>query len=514
MFSGGYDGDFVKPLSDQYTCPICHLAFRQPTLTDCGHQFCEDCVRPLVRNDKIVCPTCRRQLNKSELYPNNMLKREVLSLQVRCSETENGCRWIGELRQQEEHLANCSLMSEICENDCGVTVRRKCMKKHKEELCLRRIVVCTYCPSHIEYCLLSTHLEECDQYPVECINQCGAVVARGEMDVHTSLEGTCTKSYLPCEFEHAGCRFKGKKRQMELHLAHNSVSHLSMVSKSFHSRLEIAENKLMLAAEQQASTDQKLQLSEKKLTAAEGNLRQTEARQIETEQKLTEARRELDRMNSLVAAVRSQSLSTDKGIVMANVAVASEDRIKSGGSEIRLAHKSPSVTTSASYDFESAKSLKSLLHGCTEASYEASGTFYYVWNIKNWHRELINAKRSNLSVSTSFYTSRSGYHFRLEVFPNGCHQYRGSHLSLGVCQEDGENDFTLPRSRRCSMSLSLCCQRGKVRSKTVCHSTAISPHRKGRQFIAADLISHEEMISGSFLVDNEIFIVFQFSILP
>ena len=47
---GGYDADFVSPISPDYLCPICQLAFRDPVQTrDCGHRFCESCLEPILR---------------------------------------------------------------------------------------------------------------------------------------------------------------------------------------------------------------------------------------------------------------------------------------------------------------------------------------------------------------------------------------------------------------------------------------------------------------------------------
>ena len=48
---GGYDADFVSPISPDYLCPICQLAFRDPVQTrDCGHRFCESCLEPILRS--------------------------------------------------------------------------------------------------------------------------------------------------------------------------------------------------------------------------------------------------------------------------------------------------------------------------------------------------------------------------------------------------------------------------------------------------------------------------------
>lgn len=42
---GGYDYEFVPQLAEDFICPICHLAMRDPVQTTiCGHLFCRDCL--------------------------------------------------------------------------------------------------------------------------------------------------------------------------------------------------------------------------------------------------------------------------------------------------------------------------------------------------------------------------------------------------------------------------------------------------------------------------------------
>ena len=44
VFCGGFDADFDTPLSTDFTCCICFLAFREPMQLPCGHQFCKTCL--------------------------------------------------------------------------------------------------------------------------------------------------------------------------------------------------------------------------------------------------------------------------------------------------------------------------------------------------------------------------------------------------------------------------------------------------------------------------------------
>lgn len=50
-FIGGYDVEFVSALPQDYVCPICQLACRDPVqTTECGHRFCESCLEPILRS--------------------------------------------------------------------------------------------------------------------------------------------------------------------------------------------------------------------------------------------------------------------------------------------------------------------------------------------------------------------------------------------------------------------------------------------------------------------------------
>lgn len=47
---GGYNIEFVKalPLNARLTCPICKLVLRSPFQTECGHRYCESCIKNVI----------------------------------------------------------------------------------------------------------------------------------------------------------------------------------------------------------------------------------------------------------------------------------------------------------------------------------------------------------------------------------------------------------------------------------------------------------------------------------
>ena len=57
MATGGAEDD-----TDLYTCQVCleDQTKRIPRLLSCHHSFCQDCIKNLVKEGKVECPTCRK----------------------------------------------------------------------------------------------------------------------------------------------------------------------------------------------------------------------------------------------------------------------------------------------------------------------------------------------------------------------------------------------------------------------------------------------------------------------
>ncbi|XP_020603675.1 TNF receptor-associated factor 6-B-like isoform X2 [Orbicella faveolata] len=104
----GYDEDFVDAVEDEIVCLICHLPFKKPVQTGCGHRFCEECLEEYFRRrvgEPLTCPADWQTLNREDIFPDKATERKVLSLNIRCP--SDGCEWTGELRYKETHLASC-----------------------------------------------------------------------------------------------------------------------------------------------------------------------------------------------------------------------------------------------------------------------------------------------------------------------------------------------------------------------------------------------------------------------
>lgn len=49
-------------------CPVCFDVLNQPSVTLCGHVFCTECIRTVVRTSK-QCPICRRKMTLKGFHP-------------------------------------------------------------------------------------------------------------------------------------------------------------------------------------------------------------------------------------------------------------------------------------------------------------------------------------------------------------------------------------------------------------------------------------------------------------
>lgn len=63
----------VKRLLDEFICSICQDYFTDPVITDCGHNFCRDCINRYWDKCEPVCPECREACSERELVPNAQL---------------------------------------------------------------------------------------------------------------------------------------------------------------------------------------------------------------------------------------------------------------------------------------------------------------------------------------------------------------------------------------------------------------------------------------------------------
>ncbi|XP_047138291.2 TNF receptor-associated factor 5 isoform X1 [Hydra vulgaris] len=206
---GGYDANFLDKFLDDYECPVCKLVFREPIQTQCGHRLCLSCSEEIKKRNGgiLLCPLDKKISNFDRIFRDKAFKRVIMQLHVKCDNYIRNCHWTGELKIINKHLKSCEYQEVKCINkQCSNLLLRKELKDHMETHCLYRFVRCQYCYRKICYIMLQAHFENCNCFPVDCVNQCGLSILRKEMPSH--IANYCAFSLIPCQYFNIGCNFQ------------------------------------------------------------------------------------------------------------------------------------------------------------------------------------------------------------------------------------------------------------------------------------------------------------------
>ena len=101
----GQDYIFVGQLESylkELECPICCGIVNEPQQTSCGHLFCRECYNRLEDDMRwgAKCPVCKQDHNTVQ---DSFNERRVKVLQVRCTNYQYGCQWVGNLGDEMQH---------------------------------------------------------------------------------------------------------------------------------------------------------------------------------------------------------------------------------------------------------------------------------------------------------------------------------------------------------------------------------------------------------------------------
>ena len=116
--------------------------------------------------------------------------RRVRSLRVKCPYTANGCKWIGDLGDVNDHEAvQCEFQPKPCLYCDFTTIQKEKLKKH---------------------------LMTCDKHTFPCPNGCGAAPSRKSLDKHLN---ECPDQLICCKFSILGCHVELPRKEMDRHIA-------------------------------------------------------------------------------------------------------------------------------------------------------------------------------------------------------------------------------------------------------------------------------------------------------
>ena len=169
MATGGIDDD-----TDLYTCQVCleDQTKRTPRLLSCHHSFCQDCIKKLVKQGKVECPTCRKltliaEDDVAELSMNFMLMKMKEHVDKLLTNKQSLCQVCG-FTVADKKCKECSHL--LCDTCCLKHVTQKQTKFHHVfEVCsehLERVIthVCFKClKGACSVCLINEHVDHKDK---------------------------------------------------------------------------------------------------------------------------------------------------------------------------------------------------------------------------------------------------------------------------------------------------------------------------------------------------------------
>jgi flagellar biosynthesis chaperone FliJ len=145
--------DLNESLETHLSCGICYGIYNKPVETQCGHTFCEQCIKQWFENDiNKSCPFCKQQLGnkrKRNTRNDNSFDSNVLfsksqrilliidlinDLKIKCDFVSNGCQEVLKLVSLSKHLEECDY--NLCIT-CGIKMGKKdehnCIELLKKE---------------------------------------------------------------------------------------------------------------------------------------------------------------------------------------------------------------------------------------------------------------------------------------------------------------------------------------------------------------------------------------------
>ena len=283
--------DFVTPPSKTYFCPLTNEFLLQPYQTVCcGNHLSATAV---AQNQNGDCPFCGSKQLACIL--DKFYQRQLSAINVRCSNTNLGCKWIGNVALLKRHLNNeggdapretagneyefvdydCSYVEVSCPAGCPEIIYRGNVKEHMIDSCIKREYKCQYCGYMATYEeIIVKHWPVCPDYILPCPNECGASgVTRAGMDSHVRR---CPKTRIPCAFAYAGCPGYAASETPSAHTERNVGQHLDLLGGiviSMHSEVEKKNAQISHMERKMKQQDEAIRALTQQLQSLAGMLR-------------------------------------------------------------------------------------------------------------------------------------------------------------------------------------------------------------------------------------------------
>ena len=130
------------------------------------------------------------------------------------------------------HLDDCVYLLEVCPlgrvslegEKKGEVVRmeRRHIPGHVKDSCPLREIVCEFCEGKVKASEMNPHLEDCEEFPLDCPNGCSREgedgvreVKRKDIPVH--LDNHCPLQKVQCPYWDHGCREEMERKRTDTH---------------------------------------------------------------------------------------------------------------------------------------------------------------------------------------------------------------------------------------------------------------------------------------------------------
>ena len=215
---GGYNYNFVNPPPDRLLCNICQFPCREAQQTsECGHLYCKSCINMFISSATVnhACPVCRKE--PFTIFPQLRDDREIKTQKVYCPNKSDGCAWIGELASIIDHKHSQKCVP--CDK-CNATIHYKDISNHLAT-----------CPCYCPYCNItadrkvigSEHKEKCHKFLLTCPNKCGQDrIPRDDMDEHKKV---CPLEIIQCEYQ---CGAMIARNEVDQHNKEKMTEHIRL----------------------------------------------------------------------------------------------------------------------------------------------------------------------------------------------------------------------------------------------------------------------------------------------
>ena len=166
------------------------------------------------------------------------LKRKISSLDARCCQWEDGCKWVGQVKSLSDHDAMCGYLRTSCA-DCALRLLRKDMSKHMHTECPERKITCQHCGEATGpyRWITQAHYKVCAKIIIICPHGCGQKLSQKTTELEQHKE-VCTHEPVSCPFEKVGCKEKPIRSKVDEHQTNAIQQHLLLTMLSLQSERE------------------------------------------------------------------------------------------------------------------------------------------------------------------------------------------------------------------------------------------------------------------------------------